>query len=519
MSDETGTQQNATPVKDEDIWDDDLLGREADANFLIEFLKNRIEERRAVGLSKSYVLNIDAAWGQGKTFFLQRLRQQLEANQFLVAYVNAWEDDHADDPLVAVIASLDSVIEANFARDSPLVSAWTAVRKYGLEIAVTGAKGALVTLAKRAFGEGFDEIKEILDQPDNSQHEDVDAEVAAEKGVGEEMLEGAEVSVGKFLDKKAEGLIGDFRRSKASISRFRNDLTALLAALEEEGKTPLPFFVLIDELDRCRPMYAIALLERIKHLFEVDNIVFIIATDSPQLRSSIKAVYGSDFDSGRYLLRFFDRSYVFEKPSYEAFVAYHFKLQNIDASILSSPPDTDAQSFFVETMSQLNLSLRDAEQCLDILRNILTMWPHQTEVQLIYLLPLIVAFQQGWSELFSALATRDRTQLLELQQTLDFKKWRISYDDPTPQLPDRTSNLEVLNILSERIVDRLGQPLPAVAGIQATEDRILRWFSEQARNELKMVHGTYDHENPPKSILLSYPQLVRNAGRLIKSAK
>ncbi|WP_081764293.1 P-loop NTPase fold protein [Sphingobium sp. Ant17] len=66
-----------------------------------------------------------------------------------------------------------------------------------------------------------------------------------------------------------------------------------------------PIFVVVDELDRCRPDYAIALLESIKHLFDVPGVVFVIALHGRQLTASIEAVYGAKFDATAYLRRFF----------------------------------------------------------------------------------------------------------------------------------------------------------------------------------------------------------------------
>ncbi len=66
-----------------DIWQGDLLDRERDANFLINFLTRRVEERGHEGGARSYVLNLNARWGRGKTFFLTRLQQQLESQGFL----------------------------------------------------------------------------------------------------------------------------------------------------------------------------------------------------------------------------------------------------------------------------------------------------------------------------------------------------------------------------------------------------------------------------------------------------
>ncbi|MGP0040683.1 MAG: P-loop NTPase fold protein, partial [Rhodomicrobium sp.] len=75
-----------------DIWQDDLLGRQRDARFLADFLSRRSKELVEKGEGKSYVLNINSPWGQGKTFFLRRLASQLTVENNLSVYINAWTD-------------------------------------------------------------------------------------------------------------------------------------------------------------------------------------------------------------------------------------------------------------------------------------------------------------------------------------------------------------------------------------------------------------------------------------------
>ena len=77
------------------------------------------------------------------------------------------------------------------------------------------------------------------------------------------------------------------------------------------------FFV--DELDRCRPTYAVELLERIKHLFEVDNIVFVLALSTGQLESSIRSLYGDGLDAPGYLRRFIDLEYPLREPAADVY--------------------------------------------------------------------------------------------------------------------------------------------------------------------------------------------------------
>ena len=91
---------------------------------------------------------------------------------------------------------------------------------------------------------------------------------------------------------------------KAGLENFKIKLKKVAA--EVRVKTEKPLLICIDELDRCRPQFALEMLESIKHLFEVENVVFILAYDGKQLACSTEAVYGPDFDGPGYLRRFFN---------------------------------------------------------------------------------------------------------------------------------------------------------------------------------------------------------------------
>lgn len=64
--------------------------------------------------------------------------------------------------------------------------------------------------------------------------------------------------------------------------------------------------IIIDELDRCKPTYALEILERMKHFFTNDNIIFLYAANKSQLAHTICHEYGVSFDSHNYFNRFFD---------------------------------------------------------------------------------------------------------------------------------------------------------------------------------------------------------------------
>jgi hypothetical protein len=78
-----------------------------------------------------------------------------------------------------------------------------------------------------------------------------------------------------------------------------------LTMIEIDGSAgPVPLVVVVDELDRCRPDYALALLEVVKHFFSVPNVHFVLGVNLEALAHSVRARYGSGIDAERYLRRF-----------------------------------------------------------------------------------------------------------------------------------------------------------------------------------------------------------------------
>ena len=90
--------KHSSPKASEDnIWDDDLLDRKAIATYLSRILRSS---------SNSMVINLDAPYGSGKSWFLDRLRLSLKSDGFPTLLFNAWETDHAGDPCIAFVATI-----------------------------------------------------------------------------------------------------------------------------------------------------------------------------------------------------------------------------------------------------------------------------------------------------------------------------------------------------------------------------------------------------------------------------
>jgi hypothetical protein len=136
-----------------------------------------------------------------------------------------------------------------------------------------------------------------------------------------------------------------------------------LLAEGSTNKPPLVF--LIDELDRCRPDFSILLLERVKHIFSVEGIVFILAMDRTQLEQSAKSLYGTEMKEDGYLRRFIDFRCQLPEPSTEDFCkALHQKF-HIDE--VFRPRNNESEDSFLKTFVRFaeayEFSLRTIEQC------------------------------------------------------------------------------------------------------------------------------------------------------------
>ena len=123
---------------------------------------------------------------------------------------------------------------------------------------------------------------------------------------------------------------------------------------------------MIDELDRCRPSYAVELLEVAKHFFAVDNVVFVLAVNRAELAHAVKAMYGADFDAEGYLRRFFDLDFQLPKPSrkqkFVQDVLETTRLDSILANVESQAELPAAKALLEAFLGSPELSLRQVQQ-------------------------------------------------------------------------------------------------------------------------------------------------------------
>jgi hypothetical protein len=288
--------------------------------------------------SDGFVLAVNNKWGTGKTTFIKMWEQHLKNKDYKILYFNAWENDFQSDVLVALLAELeilaDPSTEAGFKK--VLSKATPLLKKAGL--------GLVKGLAKKF---GADEMMQAI----------ID-------GTAEATLDGLEDEIKSYTNRKK------------GIEEFRESLKAYVETLSNEK----PVVFIIDELDRCRPNYAVEVLEQIKHLFSVEGIVFVLAIDKEQLGHAVRGVYGSDkIDADEYLRRFIDLEYSIPEPNIKEYTNYLFNYFGFDEFYndqrnRSSSFSSEKTSFLVvfSTLFSINApSLRIVEKMFSHIRLVL----------------------------------------------------------------------------------------------------------------------------------------------------
>jgi hypothetical protein len=281
-------------VDPSDPWKDDIFEREAHGKRLASLLGS---------LELPHVISVRADWGSGKSVFLRRLAAQLELAGTPTVLIDAWRSDYLDDPMLAFIAALSlrskKYLDANKdeARKKKVDEALSAIARYGTQMVVPTVEvlSAALPGSSDLVRQGATLVKEL----------------------GSKMLD---------WEKSQRDAQEEFREA------LRN-LRAQLTGTAKGRAVKRPIVVIIDELDRCRPSYAIRTLERIKHFFDVAGVMFVIATDKSNLPAAVSSVYGIDVDQAeRYLRRFIDIEYTLPEPSTDAFVSSlssHFGLKKL----------------------------------------------------------------------------------------------------------------------------------------------------------------------------------------------
>lgn len=311
---------------------------------------------------------IDGDWGSGKSVFSKQLQLIFENNRrsktykntvdndeylkklnltkrFITVYFNAWENDYFSDPLVGIFLTVLSVIEdfTNKIKDEKRSKA---------------VKAAASELLKNIM-----EASEFKVGP---------------LSVNLGMLHGAYEQGRKAYENVGE-LLNRFKEVESLRKTIDEGLT------EVYKKTKKDIIIFIDELDRCRPEYAIDLLEQTKNLFQNIHFHIIYVVNTNELSKSMQGIYGTNFDGSSYLSKFYDWKYVLQTVNINSYIK----------SLNKSNINMDTEEFIVEMCNNYNISLRKINSIISELDELLgkipeAMLENLPDIIKNYLLPALI---------------------------------------------------------------------------------------------------------------------------------
>lgn len=236
-----------------------------------------------------FVLAINNEWGTGKTTFVKMWQKQLKTEGFQTIYFNAWENDFDSNPLIALMSELETLTNAKNKK------VFKSVVEKGAVLVKNIAPALAKSLIKKYIGDDIN-----IDTIENAT---------------------------KATTEIFEEQIKEYSSKKKTIVEFKRELGKFVK--QSDNTKPLVFIV--DELDRCRPNYAVEVLEQIKHFFSVSGIVFVLSIDKNHLASAVKGFYGSEqIDSIEYLRRFIDLEYSIPIPKTKLFIEHLFKYYHLN---------------------------------------------------------------------------------------------------------------------------------------------------------------------------------------------
>lgn len=352
----------------------DKLGRKATGQKLSDLVEL---------IDDPMVIALDGAWGSGKSVFLkcwvgEHLKR--DSNTTQTVYFDAFKHDYLDDPLIALTSAISERIERD--PESKSAKAWRMAKNAAPFLGKAALRLGSAALVGKAISLTGDEDGALND-------------------IGDKLAEeGGDIakSLNEFW-KKENG-------KRAAMEAFRDALEGITIP-DEDGHPTQRLVVVIDELDRCRPDYALAVLEIMKHFFNVNGVHFVLGVNLKELQNSVRARYGAGSDAVVYLQKFVTISLSIERKKnrhqLQPFWSEHF--DNCASMMkfpgLAEPILSQTKEYLKNLELDRNISLRDVERILTMLATI----PFPTG-----------GYISGYREIIAALAVLKHFKPIEYDQ-------------------------------------------------------------------------------------------------------
>ncbi|MBU2952301.1 KAP family P-loop NTPase fold protein [Marinobacter sp. F3R08] len=505
-------------------WDDDKLKRFEQAQLLKSFLAEQYERGfKSEDGNRSFVLNLDAESGYGKTFFLDRFSKDLEQEHFVLRY-NAWANDYAKDPLLSFISQiareLSNYISEHGSDTNTNKLITHELYQNALKVLKTAGKAAapkLLTAGISTLVLGMPIMANFTSDSETSGVTDPHSAISDDNQVL--IKESISASIEGAMASTSSALFDEENSRRAAIESFRKTLARVVEILTTKtalSSKKAPIYILIDELDRCRPDFTIELIECIKHLFSVDGVYFIFATDGAQLQHALSGLYGERFNAEIYFNRIFNREIGLHVPDSKSLAeslideyglsdteilnnAFVYSFENADCKA------TNIYEYFTIISDYFSLDLRSQKRVLSAFSTLLLARSHRGEMtHTIPALFLIVLWQ------------RKKSLFRFLHKAPDQK----SHKSPTRlhDLMDRFSSVSEhtrsdINLSIElNSSDNGGRTTTSIVSVLNEFLRILSYSPQRFRVKFEKNHSNLNHSSPKERYIYVLERQVYEAG-------
>ena len=294
-----------------------------------------------IGQKGSYTISLNAQFGNGKTTFLKMFehfikKEKLSSHNILS--INAWESDFYKEPVIAILSAFVDWVENQNTKKKKI--------QKDIINATKGVIGVLGNMAKQAV-----QIKTGVDITE----------------IPQAYKSGKNLFTQEKIISKGNDIFNDFKIRIESIKEVKNILSKYL---ESNNKKLL---IIVDELDRTKPDYAIHFLEDMKHFFDIENVIFLVAVNRKQIEATVKCLYGQDMDFEGYYRKFFKQEIDLPDPYKEAqrFVDELIRETKIKYNLQINDRSYRVESAFL-FCRMFNLTLRDIETFIRMFEQILS---------------------------------------------------------------------------------------------------------------------------------------------------
>ncbi len=349
--------------------------------------------------NECYSVALNGAWGSGKTFFVKQVKLILDAynpqtiieeekrtqiieavpselsipDSYTSVYYDAWANDHHEDPILSLIYATISSGQSDFSPSN--------------QRSICDSVGAIANALTMR------DMASVL-----------------------KSLQGTNCM--KQIKEKAD---------------LRNLVSDFVDALVEEHGNRLIFF--IDELDRCKPDYALYFLERIKHYFDDDRVTFVFSINLSQLQWMVKKYYGQGFDATRYLDKFFDLHITIPDVDYNKFLSARLSLNTSDSRYMA---------ICAQTINYFHFSLREVERYIRLVNIAVNRdnrritepcWPEENAIafSISCFVPIIIGLKMNDLHSYHEfILGKDPTPMLDIlctENTHVFKRFLLNNDE------------------------------------------------------------------------------------------